>query len=99
MQLKLHARIEHLDTEKHKKKSVNLSLLFFLFLFQSRCASNASTAAIFRQYAGYVIIFFTRLVFKKNENFQYLGFVLHFICAHLGSYALLTVSLVLFGLK
>ena len=46
-----------------------------------------------------LLFFFTRLVFKKNENFQYLGFVLHFICAHLGSYALLTVSLVLFGLK
>ena len=29
----------------------------FLFQFQSRCASSASTAAIFRQYAGFFFLF------------------------------------------
>ena len=38
-----------------KNKFVFWSVLFS-FLFQSRCASGASSAAIFRQFYGYVFV-------------------------------------------
>ena len=62
MQLKLHAESENFLTLKKKREnSVNLSRHF---LFQSRYASSASTAAIFRQSAGCVFEFYAGRAFN-----------------------------------
>ena len=55
------------------KYSVNFCLNF-LFLFQSQCASSGATAAIFRQFAGCVLLFIN----KRHQplNGSYLGGVL-----------------------
>ena len=47
--MKLHASLEHFFTLKKFGQ-----FIFFLLLFQSRCASSESMAAIFQQSAGYV---------------------------------------------
>ena len=49
--MKLDAKLEQFLTLKTKQNKFSISVKF---LFQLRCASSASTAAIFRQSAGYV---------------------------------------------
>ena len=55
-----------MKVRKTKESFVNISCFFFLFLFQSRCASSASTAAIFRQSAGHFIDISNLLYLKKT---------------------------------
>ena len=51
--MKRDAKLEHILTLKRAKKS-SVCLFFFLFRFQSRYVSSASTAAIFWQSVGYI---------------------------------------------
>ena len=47
------------------RKIVNFFLLIFSF-FQSQCASSGSTAAFFRDFAGYVLYLLQYHVIEEN---------------------------------
>ena len=75
------------------------SYVFLFFLFKSQCASSASTAAIFRQFAGNDCHFDYRHILPKILNGMFLG-TISAICvillitelSHAGKLLLQTIS-------
>ena len=63
--------------EAYENVVFNFDLFFFLFLYQSRCASSASTAAIFQESAGFVSFQSQSLSSGSAEAFfrQFFGYV------------------------
>ena len=74
IQLKLHAELEHFLTLKNRKKNRSICL----FLFQSRCASIESTAAIFRQSVGIFIV--TAYVLGVNVSIKKHTLTVQVVC-------------------